>query len=418
MSQAMPTQITSVMSMTVTRAFVTALTFAALWLPGTRSPRIAPEPASKPVAVIAVASYERMLADLAFMGGLTGTPDLDKQIEGTIDLFTQNQGLAGFDRKRPFGLILTTDGVQFQPLILLPVTDLKKLLEVLEPLLGEAVEAADGVLELNIFEQTIYVKEQGGYGCLATSPDALNELPAQPGTLLGGLGKSEFAARLHIQNIPGPYRKMLIDQLRIGLQGDVEPHPGEKPAEFEARKKTVETQLEMLVKAVNDLEELTFGVALDTDNRQGHIDVQLAAVENSAAAKLFRQLNGGPSQFAGFVQESSASLNVTANVGQESTPQLVAGFKTIRDRVLQTFDNDARLSDANTRRITKDVLRQFFDAIGATLETGRIDAAAASPSAIIRFARGRRAHRRSAQSGRVDQILPSPPIPSARNHAG
>ena len=59
--------------------------------------------AGKPVAIVSIASYERLMADVEFIGSLVGNPDLDKNIEGAIQLFTQGQGLTGLDKKRPLG---------------------------------------------------------------------------------------------------------------------------------------------------------------------------------------------------------------------------------------------------------------------------------------------------------------------------
>ena len=57
----------------------------------------------KPVAVVTIASYERIMTDIALIGNLAGNPDLDKNLEGMIQLFTQGQGLNGLDKKRPLG---------------------------------------------------------------------------------------------------------------------------------------------------------------------------------------------------------------------------------------------------------------------------------------------------------------------------
>ena len=63
----------------------------------------APEVAgAKPVAVLSIASYDRIMADVAMFGNLAGNPDLDKNLEGMLKLFTQGQGLDGLDQKRPW----------------------------------------------------------------------------------------------------------------------------------------------------------------------------------------------------------------------------------------------------------------------------------------------------------------------------
>lgn len=337
------------------------------------------EDSNKPVAVLTIANYERMLVDVAYLGKLIGFGEFDKQIEGAIDLFTNGQGLVGFDKKRPFGLVLTTDGVQFQPLILLPVTDLEKLLEALAPLLGDAEDVGDGVWELSLFDQSIFFKEKAGYGCIALSPDVLAELPAKPGELLGGLDKNyDAGVRLYVRNIPDPYRAMLVDQLRLGIQGSVERRPNETDANLTARKQEANTQLAVLVKAIDDIDQLTLGAALDPVQGRGRLDVQVTAVEGSAAARLFAQVTSGTSDFAGFVQDDMAmSLNLSAKVSPASTPPLLAALNTLRGRLLLELEADPRVLDPNTKRVTKEVMGQFFDAVATTLASGRIDAGAA-----------------------------------------
>ncbi len=168
----------------------------------------------KPVAVISLAGYDRIMADLDYLGELTGNPGMSKNIDGAIQLFTQGQGLNGLDKKRAWGITLTTDGLQFQPLFFLPVTDLKQLLDSVAGLIGEAQDAGNGVFELTVFNQKIFAKETGGWGFFGQSPDALAGLPKDPTKLLSGLDKSyDIAVKLHVQNIPDLYRSLLVDQL-------------------------------------------------------------------------------------------------------------------------------------------------------------------------------------------------------------
>ena len=83
----------------------------------------------KPILVVSLAGYQRIMDDLAFVGKLSDSPDLAKNLEGMITFFTQGQGLAGLDKTKPWGLAASTDGLSFQLLGFIPVTDLKKLLD-------------------------------------------------------------------------------------------------------------------------------------------------------------------------------------------------------------------------------------------------------------------------------------------------
>ena len=107
----------------------------ALLLAGSAS-RAAAQGDMKPILVVSLAGYQRIMDDLAFVGKLSDSPDLAKNLEGMITFFTQGQGLAGLDKTKPWGLAASTDGLSFQLLGFIPVTDLKKLLDALIGLLG------------------------------------------------------------------------------------------------------------------------------------------------------------------------------------------------------------------------------------------------------------------------------------------
>ncbi len=332
----------------------------------------------KPVAVLAIASYDRLMADVAFLGDLAGNPDLDKNLEGMIQLFTQGQGLNGLDKKRPLGVTLTTDGLQFQPLLILPVNNLKTLLEALAGIIGEAQDAGDGVFELNVFNQKVYVKENNGWAFLAQSTDALADLPKDATKLLGGLDKSyDVAARLYVQNVPELYRTMLIDQLRMGVEAGLARGEDENDEAYAARKTMVEKQIETLTKAINDIDQLTLGLAFDLKAKSAHVDLSFSAVPGTDSAKQLSQVQNTTSNFAGFlVPEAAASLNLTAKLAKGDAEQFVAGLQTIRSHALAHIETESKLSDDASKQLAKEIVGQIFDAVQATFEDGRIDAGA------------------------------------------
>ena len=206
---------------------------------------LAAEDTSKPVAVLSIASYDRIMADVAMFGELAGNPDLAKNLEGMLKLFTQGQGLAGLDQTRPWCVTVLTDDVSFQPLAYLPVDDVKKLLESLAGLIGEAEEAGDGVYALNVFGQEIVVKEVNKWAIVAQTLEAVTAAPAEPATLLAGMDTSyDVAIRLYVQNIPEVYRSLAIDQLRMGVESGLGRMPDEDDKQYEARRAITEKQLE------------------------------------------------------------------------------------------------------------------------------------------------------------------------------
>jgi hypothetical protein len=333
---------------------------------------------AKPIAVLSIASYERIMADVAMFGNLAGNPDLDKNLDGMLKLFTQGQGLAGLDQKRPWCITLTTDDVSFQPLVYLPVDNAKQLLESLAGLIGEAQDSGDGVFELNVFGQTIFVKEKNKWAVIGQTTEAVNGAAGDPAKLLGGLETSyDVALRLYIQNIPEVYRSMAIDQLRMGVETGLGRLPNEGDTEYEARKKITEKQLETLTTAISDIDQLTLGAALDLEAKSGHIDLSVTAVPGSKSAKQMAQMQAIPSGFAGFLApDAAASLNVTSQIAKEDAQQITAALATIRASALDHVENHSKLSDEGSKKLAKEMLGEVFDAIQATLESGKIDAGA------------------------------------------
>ncbi|MEX0679610.1 MAG: hypothetical protein WD063_21250 [Pirellulales bacterium] len=360
------------------RILLPLLAVALLAFPATRLAAQEQDGANKPVAVVTIASYERLMTDIAFIGDLTGNPDLDKNLEGMIQLFTQGQGLAGLDKKRPLGVTLTTDGLNFQPLIVLPVTDLKKLLEALEGLVGPAEDAGDGMFQLDVFNQQVFVKEHNTWAYVSTSSDPLANLPKDGGALFAGLEKTyDIAGRLHVQNVPEVFRTMLIDQLRAGVKAGLARQSSEGDEAFETRSKAVEAQIDSLTKVINDLEQLTLGLAIDPKAKTAHLDLSFSAVAGTDTAKQLSLTKATTSSFAGFlVPEAAASLNLTTELGKNDAEQFVAGLEAIRTQALEHIEGETKLPDESSKKLAREMVGQVFDAIKATFESGKIDVGA------------------------------------------
>jgi hypothetical protein len=282
------------------------------------------------------------------------------------------------DKTRPFGIILATDGTQFQPMLVLPITNLKLLLESLAGLLGDATDIGDGVLELNVFDQKIVVKEKNGWAFMGASPEALVDLPADPGKLFAGLDKSyDIGARLYLQNLPQEYRTLLIDALRGGVEAGLARQDDETDEAFDARKKLVTDQIDSLNKSVNEIEKLTIGLGLDAKARTARLELAIAAVAGTDSAKLMGQIQNSTSNFAGFlIPDAAAAINISAKVGKESTGQIAAAMQSFRAMVIERIDTAARLPNPASKKMAKEVIGEVLDAVQATLATGKIDVGA------------------------------------------
>ena len=73
---------------------------------------------TKPVLLVSVSSIQDLVDDAGHLTSLAGQDGMGGMVGGMMEGNTQ-----GLDPTRPLGLAVTTDGADFRPLIVLPVSD-------------------------------------------------------------------------------------------------------------------------------------------------------------------------------------------------------------------------------------------------------------------------------------------------------
>ena len=319
-------------------------------------------------------------ATSALSASLAGNPDLDKNLEGMIKLFTQGQGLKGLDRNRPWGITLTTDG------LVVSAADLPagRQLEGFARCAGGPDRRCPGRGQRRLRAECLQPKDlrqrdQDQWAFISMSPDALADVPKDPTKLLGGLDKivrrcvaAERAKHSRTVSLAG--RRSVADGRRVGPGPDA----GRKRRRLRRAQERWSTgQIEALTTAINEIDQLTLGWALDTSAKTTHIDLTVAAVAGSDFGKQLSQVKETTSDFAGFlVPDAAASLNLSAKMDKDNTEQFVAALQTLRSHALQHIEAEEKLSDDATKKIAKEMVSEVFDAIQATVESGKIDAGA------------------------------------------
>ncbi|HEY4313022.1 MAG TPA: hypothetical protein VGN12_26455 [Pirellulales bacterium] len=342
----------------------------ALLLAGSAS-RAAAQGDMKPILVVSIAGYQRVLDDLAFVGKLSDSPDLAKNLEGMITFFTQGQGLAGLDKTKPWGLAASTDGLSFQLLGFIPVTDLKKLLDALSGFLGDP-DQEDGVYKIQAgLPIPLYMKEHNGFAYISQDAASFSSLPKDPVALLGGLDKQyDVAVRLNVQNIPEVFRQLAIDQIKMGVEGSLEQGPDETDAQYEERSKMTQQQMDTLVTTLNELDEVTLGLQIDEGARRTYLDLSLTAAEGTPTAKQMVSLPAPPSKFAGFLlPDAVATMHVNSKSAPENTDQALMMVSSLRSQVMSSLDDQDFGSD-KIKGTVKDVVGQVIDVLQDTVKQG------------------------------------------------
>lgn len=336
-------------------------------------------PEMKPVAVISFSGYAELKRDLEYLGETSGNPDMVKQLEGLLTFFTQGQGLAGLDQDKPWGAAAALpEGGLGAPnlLVFLPVTDLQKLLGALAQLTGEPVDKGDGILEIKKDNNSVYVKEQDGWAYVAQMPDALGKLPADPLKLLGGLNEQyDLALRLNIQNVPQALRDFAVDAMKQQVERSLQQaQENADDDDVQLQPQIARHQVEMLGKAINEIDAITLGWSIDSEGKRALIDLNMTAIEGSDTAKQLASVSNSASKFAGFLMpEALLTAHINSVAQEPDIEQSLAMLGQLRTHIMDSIDEDEDLPDEEAKDLVKELVGEALEVAEATVKNGRFN---------------------------------------------
>ncbi|HJT34104.1 MAG TPA: hypothetical protein VJ783_18805 [Pirellulales bacterium] len=334
--------------------------------------------AGQPVVVATFSGYAELKRDLGYLGTLSGNPEMAQGLEQLLMLFTQNQGLAGLDQKRPWGAALSIGAEGgFPVLVFLPVDDLKKLLDALGAIVGAAVDAGDGVFEIKQGAMTLFIKQQGKWAYLAQQKSELEKLPADPLVLLGGIDKQyDLAVSANIQNLPQALRDQAADALKAGMEMSLQQNVDPDDEQSQLQAQIARNQAEQLVASINQLDKVTLGFSIDAENNHSFIDIGVTALPGSDLARQLAEstVDAGSSKVAGFLlPDSVLSLHLNSAVSKSDREQSEAALAGFRTQIMEEIDKSEELDDDQAKAKVKQLAGKALDVLDKTLEKGQVN---------------------------------------------
>jgi hypothetical protein len=358
------------LSRTVRTAALAACTLTASCATPWANESVAAE--AKPVVVVAVNSIDHLLEDANFIGSLVGADKVADQAKMQIAMMAP-----GLDTSKPMGLIVNLGEMAPSGALCLPTNNLKQMLGMLTQL-GGTVEEKNGLLEISMQGNTVFAKQGSGWAFISMMPQMLEGLPADPSQLLGTLtNEYDLGVRLHVQNIPKQSRDQAIEQLQRGLEAGLQKQTNETDEAFEARKEMAQMQVEQIKRAISELDELTFGLAVDGKQQRTYLDIAYTAVPNTQLAEQLA-LNSNPTtNFAGFFQPDAAMMMTFASKASEADiAQFEQMFGALRKQVETAIDEQSGSESEEELAVIKSAVNDFMDALRETVKGGMMDGGA------------------------------------------
>lgn len=333
---------------------------------------------SKPVVVAAFSGYAELKRDLAYLGTLSGSPEIADQLEGMLNIFTQGQGLKGLDKDRPWGasLSIAPDAQKYPILAFLPVDDLGSLLMSLGTLGVAPGEPKDGVYEVKKNGTSTFLKQEGKWAYLAQDAASLEAVPGDPLKMLRGLDKQyDLAISVNVSNIPQGLRDMGVFFIRSAFEQQLRQNAGNDSEQDQLQQQFQRMQLEQIVKVINELDQLTIGLAIDAKANHTVLDLAMTALPGSELAKdLAASANDAVSQFSGFrLADSIVSLHLNSKASETDIEQTAGMKASLRAKIDEQIDNDQNLNDPEVKAKAKELIGKLVDVLGDTLKQGHIN---------------------------------------------
>jgi hypothetical protein len=331
---------------------------------------------TKPIAALAVASYDDLLGDVNFVGKLIDRPETGAGLEALLTLATQGKGLAGIDKSRPSGVIVELGGDDNPTgYVFVPVSDFKAALGLLKVFF--TAESEGGLYKLTPKDGTkaLYVKQQGTWAFLADKAETLAHCEADPVAVLGKLEKDYIvAARFMLGNVPESHREKFLAKLKDGLQKESAQKDGESSEAYDSRKKFVEQLEAYSTRVLTDLDQVAMSWGLDRNAEKIFLDMSVTAKSGTLTASELDLAGTSTSKLSGFHSSTAAVDSGLAGPIPAAKQQLAASLiETIRGAALADVE---KKQPAEKQPGAKGVVNDAADLLQKIVKGGHIDGAA------------------------------------------
>jgi hypothetical protein len=360
--------------------------------------------ASQPLVVVTLSGYDEIIGDLRYLGKLGGDDELANDAESALKGQLGVDDLKGLDKKRPWGFVFqSAPDNQYSWNVLLPVTDIKALLDSLQQIFGQAGEPKDGVYELTMGAKSFFVKEKNGWAVVADSTEKLAKLPNDPALDLGEMPKAyDLGIRLVIKNIPAQTRQLLQMYLQLGFQAGMRQNEGESDEQYRLRMKMAQQAMQQFNEMFNDLDTLEIGLSVDPKQAVGRLEYVITALPGTKTAQQMVVPTDLKTQFAGVLLPGAAvTLTAAGQIPQTQAAQIQSALAERKGEALRQLESQGLEGEQLAQ--AKRLVSELIDVLSATVESGRMDvgmSAMAGPKTLSVVAGGY-----VADAQRLDKVL-------------
>lgn len=329
----------------------------------------------KPVLLVAGNSLDSMLADFKYLATTAGVPEVSGLAGVMIKGFTE-----GLDRAKPWGVVVSTDGIEFKAYGFVAVKNLKQVLETVEQQTGREIgDAGNGVSKIDGPNGSIFIKEINGWAYLSSSPDHLKGVVADPSKLVAPLiAKYDLAVEINVKNVPAQYIDIFLAQMKQANARALEQGlEDQDDAQVEFSRELNKRMMGQIETAIEEVQTITYALSVDAANKATFLEVGVSFKDGGKYAGQLQALGQLRTNYAGFLLPgAAANLHFASKSSKEDVELTLSMLKRGRTQVLAQVEKDPKLPNDEARDAAKEVVNGLMDVVAKTVESGMMDGGA------------------------------------------
>lgn len=357
----------------LTPRWLVATLFAWALLISTGAPLLAqeadePPPSDPPVMVLAAASFERLMSGMDIAFDSAGRPEMSDTVGGMLG---RANDLKGFNRDRPVGLMIFLNGLVPDVVGFVPVTQIEDLIKTVELGPVKSVKKSDTRYELAGRNDTLFVEIVGNYAFAANNETVLERKFPDPTRLTARQTNNyDISFTINLRGIPKSSRQLFLGVLRSRADADLQRRDNEPEGAYDVRRAAGENNLRFVEELVTQGDELTFGWAVATANRQGVLEIVLQGTPGSELSQSLNELAGKRSHFAGSIANGSPlTFSMSWNLDKSGRKTLVKMLEGMQKQM----GLDIARTQPNIAAATKTPTEDLFRVLTQTATAGHVD---------------------------------------------
>jgi hypothetical protein len=354
------------------------LTFAAaaaacitLWASPLFVARTIAQSINEPGVIVSIANLKEQLDDIGYL--------LDGSGFGQFKFMMNMQAkefLKGVDMERPAGVLLYFESGAPMPKVVgfVPISNMDDVMNSIGSF-AEVEEQDNDVISLKMDNgNELFAKEREGLAFLSNDVENLADLPQDPLKLIDNLpGAYNIAVRVFGERIPEETRAALLEQIRQGLNQQLENMEDSDDEMADLQRANMELQMQQIEAFINETELAELGMSIGKETNNLAFDCRLIGKPGSKFAKQVDLARNHKTRFAGFLMKDAAFHGVSHSV---ISPDDVPAIEKMIDDLHKTLgeklaENDEMSDDERTA--VESLIETLLKTAKATVNQGMVD---------------------------------------------